>query len=777
MRKLLLWFFVLTCVGLWAWYLLDLQSKKREHGQLRLCITEDVRAVLVVYRPDALLSMMRESTVYRAMQDTSGWGRAIELLANYGLQRDEAIPTDAAYPPLALLFYENGTAQAAMDVFYLKSTPENTTHGCALTAPATGVQLNDPLLDKAWTSTGGKFGTLITRYTPSVLTDEMAGPPGWASLELDISDERWHLFGYVFHEPWPLARPDSSLFAPSSTSFGKKGNTYTFGHYPDFLGLLAKNASPDWTLRRNTLEDSCQCALRDIFSGWHTGRLQYWTAGDEAVLSFELQNMEASERPEALFGKPDETAATFTQAPWPEAPAVAFGLSGRFPIIQQEKGMVSFATSERALSLFRKADARTEHRGSIRNANALRVIQKSNPLLAPAAEELTTTAALRFESESQTYVQITIGMGSSAAPGKDNMLWLSMLTSSPATPLFTVTNHNNREKEIFFQDTEGKVHLISSGGQILWSKPVDGTLMGNVTQIDLLNNGKLQLAFNTTNTLYVLDRNGNVTEGFPVKLAGMASGPVGVFDYDQNKDYRFIVPLADGSMVNVNSKGQPVKGWQYKKAATPIIRIEHWQLGKNDYLLGLAADGEIKVMQRNGTPKWTPAGRAEGLGKNYFLRKDKSIEDSYIIYQANDSLLRMATFGQKGADDIPTPGIQWAKWFYGPVNSDSQADMMLISDNLCTLLLNGSENEILIPLDELPSALPLIVQRPEGDNYILFDQPKAGHILAFRLNGEPVPGFPLEGYAPFAAADLNLSGRLNLVVTGDGELVCFSLEN
>jgi|GEM_PF-6737412 len=774
MRKLLIWGFVAATAGLWAWYLLDLQASKRVHGDLRQCITADVRAALVVYKPDELLSMMRESSVYQAMEDTSGWGRAMELMARFGNLRDESVKTEPTHPPLLILFYENGTAEAAMDAYYLKNPPKELHHGCALTAPSGAALMDEPTFDQAWRSTGGKFGTLLTRMAPAVLTDDMAAPAGWASLELDVADERWHMFGYVFHPAWALATADSSAAQTAPDQWETRGNTFAFGHYPTFLSALAQNASPEWTLRRNATEDSCQCAIRDLFDGWHTGLVEYWTGGDGAVLTFEI----AAGVTEFPFSNP--TPGEATQPPtaliWPSLPGVAFGLSDRFPVINRYKNTLSFATSARAFALYRNAKPLTVHRGAIENPDALRIISQNDPLMAPRSQELTATQALRFETPERTYVQWTIGIGSSAVKGQDNMLWLTDLAAAPASSFFAVTNHNTREKEILFQDSEDMLHMVGAGGKILWSIKADGRLMGAVTQVDVMKNGKLQLAFNTEKSLYILDRNGKPTEGFPVKLPSVASGPVGVFDYEQTKDYRLVVPLQDGQVMNFSAKGQPVKGWQYKKSPAPIVRVEHKVFGKNDFLVFVAADGEIKVLQRNGTPKLQAKGRAEGLGKNYVMRWENSIEDSYMIYQANDSLLRMTTVGQTGAEDLPTPGIYWKKWFYGPVNADSRADMMLISDNLCTLMLNGSESEILIPLSELPSSEPLIVQRPEGDNYIFFDQPKAGQIVAFKLNGEPVGGFPLEGNAPFTVVDLNLNGRLNVVVTGDGEVICYELK-
>ena len=46
---------------------------------------------------------------------------------------------------------------------------------------------------------------------------------------------------------------------------------------------------------------------------------------------------------------------------------------------------------------------------------------------------------------------------------------------------------------------------------------------GDVHQIDLYKNGKLQLLFNTQSKLHLIDRNGNNVEQFPIGLVAKAT--------------------------------------------------------------------------------------------------------------------------------------------------------------------------------------------------------------------------------------------------------------
>ena len=83
--------------------------------------------------------------------------------------------------------------------------------------------------------------------------------------------------------------------------------------------------------------------------------------------------------------------------------------------------------------------------------------------------------------------------------------------------------------------------MISADAKILWSAPVSGPVLSDVFQIDLYRNGKIQYLFNTKEKLYLIDRNGNSVSGFPVVFDSPATNGVNVFDYDNNRKYRYFI--------------------------------------------------------------------------------------------------------------------------------------------------------------------------------------------------------------------------------------------
>jgi hypothetical protein len=117
--------------------------------------------------------------------------------------------------------------------------------------------------------------------------------------------------------------------------------------------------------------------------------------------------------------------------------------------------------------------------------------------------------------------------------------WETHLDTLIAFKPALVDNHITNEKEIFVQDMKNTIYLINNAGRILWKKNLDEPIIGDVQQIDYYRNQKLQYIFNTASSIYLLDRNGNAVEHYPVKLPARTSQPIAVFDYEKIKTTGF----------------------------------------------------------------------------------------------------------------------------------------------------------------------------------------------------------------------------------------------
>lgn len=165
------------------------------------------------------------------------------------------------------------------------------------------------------------------------------------------------------------------------------------------------------------------------------------------------------------------------------------------------------------------------------------------------------------------------------------------------TPQF-VTNHRTKQKEIVVQDINNQLYLISNTGKILWKKRLNGPVLGNIEQVDLYKNGRLQLAFATPKRMYILDRNGNDVGPFPIKFNDDITQPLSVFDYDKNKNYRFLI-AQDKDLLMLDRKGKTVRGFNYKKDQSITKQPKHFRVRNKDYIV-FASNNKMKILNRRG---------------------------------------------------------------------------------------------------------------------------------------------------------------------------------
>ena len=164
----------------------------------------------------------------------------------------------------------------------------------------------------------------------------------------------------------------------------------------------------------------------------------------------------------------------------------------------------------------------------------------------------------------------------------------------------TLKNHVTKAHDIAVQDVNNTLYLISNSGNILWKKQLQGKILGKIEQIDLFKNGRLQLAFATSNRIYILDRNGNDFSPFPIKFNDAITQPLSVFDYDKSKNYRLLVTQGK-NLLMYDKKGKTVSGFTYKNNGAVIsTQPKHFRVGSKDYI-AFAAGENFKILNRQGS--------------------------------------------------------------------------------------------------------------------------------------------------------------------------------
>lgn len=209
-----------------------------------------------------------------------------------------------------------------------------------------------------------------------------------------------------------------------------------------------------------------------------------------------------------------------------------------------------------------------------------------------------------------------------------------------------VTNHITKQKDIVVQDINNQLYLISNSGKILWKKQLQGAVLGDISQIDMYKNGRLQLAFTTPNRLYVLDRNGNDVTPFPLKFNDAITQPLAVFDYDKKRNYRLIVTQGQ-SVLMYDAKGKSVNGFTFKKADNEIVcKPQHFRIGNKDYLV-FKTKSKLHILNRTGKTRVTPKNSYNYSNQDVYIYNNK-----FTTTSENGALVTIDQSGNTASENI-----------------------------------------------------------------------------------------------------------------------------
>lgn len=299
-------------------------------------------------------------------------------------------------------------------------------------------------------------------------------------------------------------------------------------------------------------------------------------------------------------------------------------------------------------------------------------VQYSSAAAAEPLPERETVAAASTGSDDKGEAVIE----SSAESSRGRLLYDVTLDAPARMQPQPVINHYTGETELAVQDANNTLYLISAEGKILWKANLTGAIVGGITQVDMLKNKKLQLAFVTGDKMYIVDRNGNALSGFPRSLKAGAGAGLSVFDYDGRRDYRFFYPAVDGRIVLLSADGSVPGTWTSPKmAGSPAQPVRHFTIAGKDYLV--CADGErFYFYDRRGRERIKPLGVPLRPSDNP-IYADLSRSPARFVYAASDGSLQ--EIGLDGKTSVVSAEARDGGFFFYPCVKDGNVRYLFFS--------------------------------------------------------------------------------------------------
>ena len=315
-----------------------------------------------------------------------------------------------------------------------------------------------------------------------------------------------------------------------------------------------------------------------------------------------------------------------------------------------------------------------------------------------------------------------------------------------------VKNHITKKLDIVVQDTKNNLYLISNNGKVLWKKKIDQPILGEVSQIDIYKNGKLQLIFNTKNKIYVLDRNGKDVKPFPKTFKDPITQPLAVFDYDKNKNYRILITQAR-ELIMYDKNGKKVSGFKYKKSSNDISsKPKHFRILNKDFIV-FKIGNKIKILNRR--------------GKVRIDIKNDIIFSNQNIFEYNNKLIT-TTANQKLAQIDVNGGVKFSDLKNLTVNSDGTNLVILDEDSI-----QLGTKTVSIPFGNYDS--PQLIKMNKTLLISLFDKQNNKSYL-FNKSLVLDTSFPIYSLTPIEIGDMNSNKKIEIIFSNKKKFIsCYTI--
>ena len=343
-------------------------------------------------------------------------------------------------------------------------------------------------------------------------------------------------------------------------------------------------------------------------------------------------------------------------------------------------------------------------------------------------------------------------------------VWESLLdTVAFSKPLF-FTNHYTGGNEIFIQDMKNNLYLVNSAGRILWKRPVGEAIKGDAYMIDYYKNNKLQILFATSNHLYLIDRNGNNVEKYPVQLRSPSTNGLALFDYENNKDYRLFICGADRKVYAYDKTGSTVRGWnQFTTSSTVTCDVEFFRVSGKDYLV-VNDNDNMYILNRRGNV------RVEM--KEQVSRSDRSMlrlttgTSPKLVLASVDGSIKMVNFnGEVETYSVNEFGRD-PVFEYFDLDADGLGEFIFIDGNRMYAYDNDRSRMFTLTLSSDNIFGPYGLEFSSNDKKIGFTDAGDNQVYVIDERGKNLKGFPLNGTSAFSVGRLNRGSSFNLITGG-----------
>lgn len=380
------------------------------------------------------------------------------------------------------------------------------------------------------------------------------------------------------------------------------------------------------------------------------------------------------------------------------------------------------------------------------------------------AEELSPFRAFAMQfnaSSSICYSNAYLHFDQSEAD-ETRAIWATQLEAPILSDISLIKNHYDQKWEIAVQDENFNLYLISTGGEILWKKKLNGAIIGSIEQIDLFKNKKLQLLFNTSERIYLVDRKGRDVKKFPIQLKHSTELPLALFDYEKSRNYRILLSCGTHHYM-YDKNGNEIKGWKLNKTKSNAIHpAQHFVVAGKDYILLPEENGTLHILNRKGESRIRVKDKIQFSDNKLQVVKGNSLADTRIVTIDRDGIQQNILFDGTIDNSLQFEFDENIQYSY-----DNEHHILVEGEDL---KVNGTQMNLLhsFDSDKLTQAK---LYESNSQQYLSITDLKSSQAYLFRAPNDLVEGFPLYGKTTGILNDIDLDEKLNFIVGGESGII------
>jgi hypothetical protein len=385
------------------------------------------------------------------------------------------------------------------------------------------------------------------------------------------------------------------------------------------------------------------------------------------------------------------------------------------------------------------------------------------------AENMHFTA---YPENNHTYFRWRLESDSLAVKGP-NIEWQQQIAGEIDDALW-IRDHRSGEYYALVISKES-LFALDARGVARWSLNLSSPIVSKPQEIDLYKNGKVQIIFNTEDAIHCLDVKGRQIEGFPIQLNSASHTPMAIFDYDDNRDYRFLIATDDGQIHNYQKEGKATNGWKYSKSSSKIKMLKHLKAGARDYIFTLSEDGTIELLKRNGQPRYTSDLKIPGDLIDIQFEMTNDIATSRVIFADSNGQILDKTFGNGSKGKMY--GLANGQFILiEDLDNDRVGDMLVI-DGKDLSIFDSSGQKFMQSANAFEPDIAPAIYRFDGGKQIGLVSSSLSLVTIVSQEGTERNGFPIQGKTLPSLRDADNDGKLELLTTaGNGTVLCYELE-